>query len=76
MASNLSDSRSECVNKTFDRFLSKSINKLLEFENIFSQEVKSNFKSEEQMFNFVKQLFIKFANIGLLNAFAVRFLVF
>lgn len=76
MARHIPEIQSKCINLIVDKFLFKSIDALAKLENIFTPKVRSSFESEEEMLNFVKQLFIRFAEITTVNGFAVRFLIF
>lgn len=73
MTSSLPKLRSKYVSLILEKYISESISLLVKFENIFTQKVRSNFKSEEEMLTFVKQLLFRFSSITLLNAFAVSF---
>lgn len=67
MASDLADAELVRTTMVFEDFVTKSVNLLTQFKNIFTDKVKSNFESEDEMFAFIKQLLLRFFRIILLN---------
>ncbi len=66
----------QTLNFIFEKFFPKSIASLSQVENIITDEVKSFFKSEDELFDFIKELLLKFFHIACLNSYVVSIFFF
>lgn len=73
MTSYMNEPRSEIVNLLFDRLISSSSKLLLKHKKILNADVQFYFKTEDEIFAFIKQLLYRFLKITAINGFVVRY---
>lgn len=75
MACNLSNEQHQFYIFLYEEVVFESVRLLCQFKNIFTDEVRSNFESENVMFVFIANLLMKFLKINLHNAYMVRLIL-
>lgn len=63
------------LSSLYNKFVSKIVDVLSQFNNIFTEEVKSKFNTTDEMFSFVRELLYRFLNIVRINSYEVNFIL-